>query len=58
MWSSFHGAFQRARQSPPNSLLKSPVGLDIGAKTPEEIAISIAGEIVAVKKGKLVFWNQ
>jgi hypothetical protein len=26
--------------------------LDIGAETPEEIAISIAGEIVAAKKGK------
>ncbi|HPU30609.1 MAG TPA: XdhC family protein [Syntrophorhabdaceae bacterium] len=38
--------------------LKSPVGLDIGAETPEEIAISIAGEIIAVKKGKLVFCNQ
>lgn len=35
------------------SAIKSPVGLDIGAETPEEIAISIAGEIIAVKKGKL-----
>jgi xanthine dehydrogenase accessory factor len=35
------------------SVFKSPVGLDIGAETPEEIAISIAGEIMAVKKGKL-----
>jgi xanthine dehydrogenase accessory factor len=36
------------------SMLKSPIGLDIGAETPEEIAISIAGEIIAVKKGKLM----
>jgi len=34
------------------SMVKSPIGLDIGAETPEEIAISIAGEIIAVTKGK------
>ena len=35
-------------------MLKSPVGIDIGAETPEEIAISIAGEIMAIKKGILI----
>ena len=35
------------------SKLHSPVGLDVGAETPEEIAISIAAEIIAAKKGKL-----
>jgi xanthine dehydrogenase accessory factor len=35
------------------SKLQAPIGLDIGAETPEEIAISIAAEIIAVKKAKL-----
>jgi xanthine dehydrogenase accessory factor len=30
----------------------APVGLSIGSHTPEEIAISIAGEIIAVRNGK------
>jgi xanthine dehydrogenase accessory factor len=33
--------------------LRAPIGLDIGGETPEEIAISIAAEIIAVKKGKI-----
>ena len=40
------------------SKLQAPIGLDIGAETPEEIAISIAAEIIAVKKGKLEFFKQ
>ncbi len=35
------------------SKLKAPIGLDVGAETPEEIAISVAAEIIGAKKGKL-----
>ncbi len=33
--------------------VKSPIGLDIGSETPEEIAISIAAQLVAVRRGLL-----
>jgi xanthine dehydrogenase accessory factor len=35
------------------SKLQAPIGLDIGGETPEEIAISIAAELISAKKGKL-----
>ena len=31
----------------------APIGLDIGAITPQEIAVSIVAELIAVKHGKI-----
>jgi xanthine dehydrogenase accessory factor len=41
-------------QMPPNLLARvhAPIGLDIGAVTPQEIAVSILAELIAVKHGK------
>ena len=47
--------FERAREAGvPEALLDrvhTPIGLDIGAETPREIALSIMAEIVAVRRG-------
>ena len=40
----------------PDARLKhvhAPIGLDIGAVTPQEIAVSILAELIAVKHGKI-----
>lgn len=37
--------------------IHAPMGLDIGAITPEEIAISVAAEIIAVRRGATSNWR-
>src|SRR5262249_45105520 len=33
------------------SRLRAPIGLDVGARTPEETAVSVAAEIIALRWG-------
>jgi xanthine dehydrogenase accessory factor len=34
------------------SRVQSPIGLDVGARTPEETAIAICAEIIALRTGR------
>ena len=45
----------RAEGTAPETLksVHAPIGLDIGAITPQEIAVSILAELIAVKHGKI-----
>jgi xanthine dehydrogenase accessory factor len=43
------GAAVRESLSVETSALHSPAGLDIGARTPEQVALAILAEVVAVR---------
>ena len=45
------GAINNGLSKEEISRLSSPIGLDLGARTPEETAISIAAEIIAGRWG-------
>ena len=32
--------------------IRAPIGLDIGSRTPAEVAVAVAAEIVSVRRGK------
>lgn len=48
LWAAAEGGSSREKLA----MLSTPVGLDIGAVTPEEIAVSIMAEIIARRRGK------
>jgi xanthine dehydrogenase accessory factor len=49
-----NGLLQAGFDADVTAKIKGPAGLDIGAKTPAEIAISVLAELVAAFRGKTV----
>ena len=47
----FESLFRKGIPTDRVQAIRSPVGLDIGARTPEEIAMSIMAEILMVRLG-------
>nr|PZN91031.1 MAG: hypothetical protein DIU52_04850 [bacterium] len=48
---AFHALLEAGIPRERLARVRAPIGLDIGAETPEEIAVSIAAELIAVRRG-------
>jgi xanthine dehydrogenase accessory factor len=48
---AFRALLDAGVPAPRLAAIHAPIGLDIGAETPEEIAVAIAAELVAVRRG-------